>query len=49
MRQAQRLMLAYMPYLAHSHARRVDLSQAHVIGYRRHPFTRELWTYTAMD
>jgi len=49
MRQAQRLMLAYMPYLAHSHARRVDLSHAHVTGYRRHPFTRELWTYTAMD
>jgi ABC-type transport system substrate-binding protein len=49
MRQAQRLMLAYMPYLAHSHALRTDLSQRHVIGYRRHPFTRELWTYTAMD
>jgi ABC-type transport system substrate-binding protein len=48
MREAQRLMLAYMPYLAHSHAMRVDLSQAHVIGYRRHPFTRELWTYTAV-
>lgn len=42
-RQAQRLMLAYMPYMAHSHALRVDISHAHVVGYRRHRFTRDVW------
>lgn len=49
MREAQRLMIAYAPYLAHSHALRVDLAQPGVIGYRRHPFTREWWRYTALD
>ncbi|RVT84931.1 ABC transporter substrate-binding protein [Inhella crocodyli] len=48
-REAQRWMLAYMPYLAHSHALRVDISHAQVRGYRRHRFTRDLWRYTALD
>jgi ABC-type transport system substrate-binding protein len=47
--QAQRLMLAYMPYMAHSHALRVDISHAHVQGYRRHRFTRDVWRTTAVD
>jgi ABC-type transport system substrate-binding protein len=49
MQQAQRLMLAYQPYLPHFHAVRVDLSQAGVIGYRRHPFTRDWWRFTALE
>ncbi len=49
MREAQRLLLAYAPLLPHSHALRVDLTQPHVIGYRRHPFTRDWWRHTALD
>lgn len=49
MHQAQRLMLAYQPYLPHFHALRVDLTQAGVIGYRRHPFTRDWWRFTALE
>ncbi|MBB5202725.1 ABC-type transport system substrate-binding protein [Inhella inkyongensis] len=49
MRAANRLMLAYQPYLPHFHALRVDLSQPGVEGYRRHPFTRDWWRYTAKE
>lgn len=48
-RQAQRLMLAYAPYLAHSHALRTDLTQARVFGHQRHPFTRDWWRFTGLD
>jgi ABC-type transport system substrate-binding protein len=49
MREAQRLLIAYAPLLPHSHALRVDLTQPGVIGYRRLPFTRDWWRYTALD
>ncbi|MBH9553648.1 ABC transporter substrate-binding protein [Inhella gelatinilytica] len=49
MREANRLMLAYQPYLPHFHALRVDLTQPGVVGYRRHPFTRDWWRFTALD
>ena len=49
MREAQRLLIAYAPLLPHSHALRVDLTQAGVVGYRRLPFTRDWWRYTALD
>ncbi|MBN8504498.1 MAG: bicyclomycin resistance protein [Burkholderiales bacterium] len=45
MREAQRLQLAYMPYLPHFHGLRVDLTHAHVLGYRRHRFARDWWRY----
>ncbi|QPF76133.1 bicyclomycin resistance protein [Roseateles sp. DAIF2] len=45
MRRANRMMLAYMPYLAHWHALRTDLCQPGVSGYRRHPFTRDWWRF----
>ncbi len=45
MQQAQRLMLAYMPYLSHWHAIRVDLTQPGVHGHLRHPFARDVWRY----
>lgn len=47
--QAQRLLAAYAPYLAHSHALRTDVTQARVFGYQRHPFTRDWWRYTGLD
>lgn len=49
MREAQRLLIAYAPLLPHSHALRVDLTQPGVIGYRRLPFTRDWWRFTALD
>jgi ABC-type transport system substrate-binding protein len=49
MREANRLMLAYMPYLAHGHALRTDLCQPGVHGYRRHPFTRDWWRFVDLD
>lgn len=49
MREAQRLLIAYAPLLPHSHALRVDLTQPEVLGYRRLPFTRDWWRYTALD
>ena len=49
MRRANRLMLAYMPYLAHWHALRTDLCQPGVHGYRRHPFTRDWWRFVDLD
>jgi ABC-type transport system substrate-binding protein len=49
MRQANNLMLAYMPYLAHWHALRTDLCQPGVHGYRRHPFTRDWWRFVEID
>jgi ABC-type oligopeptide transport system substrate-binding subunit len=49
MREVQRLQLAYMPYLPHFHALRVDLSQRHVVGYRRHRFARDWWRYVDVE
>ena len=46
MQEATRLMLAYQPYIAHHHRIVTDLAQARVLGYRRHPFTRDWWRYT---
>lgn len=45
MRDANRMMLAYVPYLAHWHAIRVDLSQQGVHGFWRHPFARDWWRF----
>ncbi|MBA4342363.1 MAG: bicyclomycin resistance protein [Methylibium sp.] len=49
MRDANRMMLAYVPYLAHWHAIRVDLSQKRVHGFWRHPFARDWWRFVDMD
>jgi len=45
MREAKLLSVAYMPYKVNSHRILTDLTQAHVIGYRRHPFMRDFWRY----
>ena len=46
MHDATRLMLAYMPYLAHYHLVGTDLLQPQLRGYLRHPFTGDGWRYT---
>ncbi|WP_088280865.1 ABC transporter substrate-binding protein [Ideonella sp. A 288] len=45
MREAKLLGVAYMPYKVNSHRILTDLTQAHVFGYRRHPFMRDFWRY----
>ena len=45
MRGAKRLMLAYMPYIAHHHAITTDLLQAGVSGFLRHPFSDQSWLH----
>ena len=41
MRQANKLMLAYVPYIAHLHEVTNDLWHAHVRGPMRHPFNSD--------
>jgi ABC-type transport system substrate-binding protein len=41
MHQANKLMLAYMPYMAHNHAIVTDLMQPHVRGPLRHAFNSD--------
>ncbi|MFY9510895.1 MAG: ABC transporter substrate-binding protein [Rubrivivax sp.] len=43
MQRATRLMLAYVPYIAHGHPYANDLMHAHVQGHRRHPFASDWW------
>ncbi len=49
LREATRLMVAYMPYLLHMHRVSIDLAQPWVIGYRRHPFTSRNWCWIDVD
>ena len=46
MREATKLMLAQMPYIARFHTITTDLTQPRVRGYRRHPFTSDWWRFT---
>ena len=49
MRDASRLLVAYMPYKFHLHRIQLDLAQPWLIGYRRHPFTTRQWAYLDID
>ena len=46
MREATKLMLAYMPYIAHVHPIDTDLSHAPVRHLIRHPFKSAWWHFT---
>jgi ABC-type transport system substrate-binding protein len=46
MREANKLLLAYVPYIPRYHAITTDLTQPRVRGYWRHPFTNDWWRYT---
>jgi ABC-type transport system substrate-binding protein len=48
MREATRLMLAHVPYIAQSHPIVTDLMHARVQGHRRHPFVSDWWRYTSV-
>jgi ABC-type transport system substrate-binding protein len=43
MARLQRLMLAYAPYVAHSHVSRTELTWPQVRGLVRHPYARDWW------
>ena len=45
MRQAQDLLVAYMPFKVHLHSVYIDLVQAWTQGYWRHPFMRDTWRF----
>jgi ABC-type transport system substrate-binding protein len=45
MRAATKLMLAYVPYIAHAHEVTNDLYHAHVRGPLRHPFNADWWRW----
>ncbi|MDI4634581.1 bicyclomycin resistance protein [Pelomonas sp. V22] len=49
MREAQRLMVAYMPYKVHVHRIYTDMAQPWVIGYNRNLFVRNFWQYVDID
>jgi ABC-type transport system substrate-binding protein len=49
MREAQRLMIAYMPLKAHVHRVHTDLAQPWMIGYHRNPFLHAWWHYVDLD
>jgi ABC-type transport system substrate-binding protein len=48
-REAVKIMVAYMPYKFRTHRIGIDLTQPWVIGYMRHPFAREFWRYIDID
>ncbi|MCS6944587.1 MAG: ABC transporter substrate-binding protein [Sutterellaceae bacterium] len=49
LREAARLLAAYMPYKFHVHRIANDLVQPWVIGYSRHPFTQRRWDTIDID
>lgn len=49
MAQARKIMLAYLPYKAHTHRILTDLAHPWVIGYKRHPFARDFFKYLDID
>ena len=49
MDEAQRLMIAYMPYKVHVHRVFTDMAQPWVVGYHHNIFVREFWQYVDID
>jgi ABC-type transport system substrate-binding protein len=47
--QAQKLIVAYMPYKVHVHRVFTDLTQPWVKGYHRNIFVRDFWKYVDID
>jgi ABC-type transport system substrate-binding protein len=45
MRQAHKLMLAYMPYIPHVHEVINEMAHPHVLGPLRHPFNSDRWRW----
>jgi ABC-type transport system substrate-binding protein len=48
-RDAVRILVAYMPIKLRVHRIGTDLMQPWLVGYKRHPFAREFWAYVDID
>ena len=48
-RDAVRILVAYMPLKVRVHRIGTDLMQPWLVGYKRHPFAREFWSYVDID
>jgi ABC-type transport system substrate-binding protein len=49
MNEAQKLMVAYMPYKVHVHRTFTDLAHPWVVGYHRNIFVREFYKYVDIN
>jgi ABC-type transport system substrate-binding protein len=49
MKEAAKLMVAYMPYKVHAHRYFTDMTQPWVVGYHRNLFVRDFWKYVDID
>jgi ABC-type transport system substrate-binding protein len=47
--EAQRILIAYMPYKVKVHRIATDMWYPWVVGYKRHPFRRDFWQYLDID
>ena len=47
--QANRLLLAYMPFKAHVHRIGVSMYWPRLVGYRRHPFLRSFHSFVDLQ
>ena len=48
-REAVRIMVAYMPIKVRVHRIGTDMMQPWLVGYKRHPNAREFWQYVDID
>ena len=48
-RDAVRILVAYMPIKVRVSRIGTDLMQPWLVGYKRHPFAREFWSYVDID
>jgi ABC-type transport system substrate-binding protein len=48
-REAGRIMIAYMPIKVRVHRIGTDMMQPWLVGYKRHPNAREFWQYVDID
>jgi len=49
MQRMQRLVVAYMPYKVETHRVFTDITQPWVLGYDKHLYQRDFWTYVDID
>jgi ABC-type transport system substrate-binding protein len=47
--EAQRILIAYMPYKVKVHRIATDMWHPWVSGYKRHPFRRDFWQFIDVD
>ncbi|MBC5764335.1 ABC transporter substrate-binding protein [Ramlibacter albus] len=47
--EAQKILVAYMPYKLKVHRILTDMWQPWVAGYKRHPFRRDFWQFIDID